>query len=586
MDDGLDRGGTKDLRRLAPALKFLLPYKKQILFASFALVVTACATLLIGQGVRLLIDNGFAGGDGQALNEALSYFVSFVALLTVGTFVRFYFVSWIGERISADIRVAVFSRLLGMHPGFFEVNLPSEIQTRITTDTTLLQTVIGSSVSVALRNVLLFFGGMILLIVTSPFLALIAIGVVPIVVIPIVFFGRKVRHLSRQSQDRLAEVGTFAGESLRHIKTVQAFSHEDKDEISFIGHAEDAFLVAVRRIKHRALLIAVVMLLVFGAVGIMIWVGGQNVILGTTSPGELAAFIFYAVLVAGAVGAISEVYSDLQRAAGATERLVELLESPVMISSPEQPRALVEENIELEFSKVSFAYETRPEIQVLSEIDFRVGPGEMVAIVGPSGAGKSTIFDLTQRFYDPTSGSIEINGAEIKEFSLQEIRDKMGYVAQDPILFSGSLKSNLLYVNRQVSEEDIKEALELAKVDFIDDLPNGLETLIGEDGVGLSGGQRQRIAIARALLSKPSILLLDEATSALDAESESKIRSSIEKLKGKMSILVVAHRISTVRQADRILVIDKGRLIGEGSHEQLRSNNILYEKFADIQFVA
>ena len=392
--------------------------------------------------------------------------------------------------------------------------------------------------------------------------------------------------MSRQSQDRLAEVGTFAGESLRHIKTVQAFSHEDKDEISFIGHAEDAFLVAVRRIKHRALLIAVVMLLVFGAVGIMIWVGGQNVILGTTSPGELAAFIFYAVLVAGAVGAISEVYSDLQRAAGATERLVELLESPVMISSPEQPRAVVEDNVELEFSKVSFAYETRPEIQVLSEIDFRVGAGEMVAIVGPSGAGKSTIFDLTQRFYDPTSGSIEINGAEIKEFSLQEIRDKMGYVAQDPILFSGSLKSNLLYVNRQVSEEDIKEALELAKVDFIDDLPNGLETLIGEDGVGLSGGQRQRIAIARALLSKPSILLLDEATSALDAESESKIRSSIEKLKGKMSILVVAHRISTVRQADRILVIDKGRLIGEGSHEQLRSNNILYEKFADIQFVA
>ena len=586
MDDGLDRGGTKDLRRLAPALKFLLPYKKQILFASFALVVTACATLLIGQGVRLLIDNGFGGGDGDALNEALSYFISFVVLLTVGTFVRFYFVSWIGERISADIRVAVFSRLLRMHPGFFEVNLPSEIQTRITTDTTLLQTVIGSSVSVALRNILLFFGGMILLIVTSPSLALIAIGGVPIVVIPIVFFGRKVRFLSRQSQDRLADVGTFAGESLRHIKTVQSFSHEEKDEFSFTGHAEEAFLVAVRRIKHRALLIAAVMLLVFGAVGIMIWVGGQNVILGTTSPGQLAAFIFYAVLVAGATGAISEVYSDLQRAAGATERLVELLESPVMISSPAQPRVLSGDHVELEFRKVSFAYETRPEIQVLSEIDFLVGSGEMVAIVGPSGAGKSTIFDLTQRFYDPTSGSVTINGSQIKDFSLQEIRDKMGYVSQDPVLFSGSLKSNLLYVNRRVSEEDLREALELAKVDFVDDLPNGLDTLVGEDGVGLSGGQRQRIAIARALLSKPAILLLDEATSALDAESESKIRSSIEKLKGRMSILVVAHRISTVRQADRILVIDKGRLIGEGSHEQLRSNNILYEKFADIQFVA
>ena len=586
MDDGLDRGGTKDLRRLAPALKFLLPYKKQILFASFALVVTACATLLIGQGVRLLIDNGFGGGDGEALNEALSYFVSFVVLLTVGTFVRFYFVSWIGERISADIRVAVFSRLLRMHPGFFEVNFPSEIQTRITTDTTLLQTVIGSSVSVALRNILLFFGGMILLIVTSPSLALIAIGGVPIVVIPIVVFGRKVRFLSRQSQDRLADVGTFAGESLRHIKTVQSFSHEEKDEFSFTGHAEEAFLVAVRRIKHRALLIAAVMLLVFGAVGIMIWVGGQNVILGTTSPGQLAAFIFYAVLVAGATGAISEVYSDLQRAAGATERLVELLESPVMISSPAQPRVLSGDHVELEFRKVSFAYETRPEIQVLSEIDFLVGSGEMVAIVGPSGAGKSTIFDLTQRFYDPTSGSITINGSQIKDFSLQEIRDKMGYVSQDPVLFSGSLKSNLLYVNRRVSEEDIREALELAKVDFVDELPNGLDTLVGEDGVGLSGGQRQRIAIARALLSKPSILLLDEATSALDAESESKIRSSIEKLKGRMSILVVAHRIYTVRQADRILVIDKGRLIGEGSHEQLRSNNILYEKFVDIQFVA
>ena len=309
-------------------------------------------------------------------------------------------------------------------------------------------------------------------------------------------------------------------------------------------------------------------------------------ILGTTSPGQLAAFIFYAVLVAGATGAISEVYSDLQRAAGATERLVELLESPFMISSPAHPRVLSGDHVELEFRKVSFAYETRPEIQVLSEIDFLVGSGEMVAIVGPSGAGKSTIFDLTQRFYDPTSGSVTINGSQIKDFSLQEIRDKMGYVSQDPVLFSGSLKSNLLYVNRRVSEEDIREALELAKVDFVDDLPNGLDTLVGEDGVGLSGGQRQRIAIARALLSKPSILLLDEATSALDAESESKIRSSIEKLKGRMSILVVAHRISTVRQADRILVIDKGRLIGEGSHEQLRSNNILYEKFADIQFVA
>ena len=586
MEDGHDRGGTKDIRRLTPALKFLSPYRTQIICASVALVITAGATLLIGQGVRLLIDSGFSSGNNDSLDEALIYFVSFVVLLTLGTFIRFYFVSWIGERISADIRIAVFSRLLRMHPGFFEVNLPSEIQTRITTDTTLLQTVIGSSVSVALRNILLFFGGMILLVVTSPFLSLIAIGGVPLVVIPIVVFGRKVRSLSRESQDRLADVGTYAGESLRHIKTVQAFNHQEKDEASFIGYAEDAFSVAVKRIKQRALLIAIVMLLVFGAIAVMIWVGGQNVILGSTTAGELGAFIFYAVLVAGAVGAISEVYSDLQRAAGATERLVELLESPIEIVSPAEPKVLDFAKVNLEFKKVSFAYATRPHNTVLSDIDFQVNSGEMVAIVGPSGAGKSTMFDLIQRFYDPSSGVIELNGRDIKEFSLEAVRGELGFVAQDPILFSGTLRSNLLYVNRLVSDGDINEALELAHVDFIDDLPKGLDTKIGEDGVGLSGGQRQRIAIARALLARPSILLLDEATSALDAESESKIRSSIEQMKGSMSILVVAHRISTVRQADRILVIDKGKLVGEGNHEQLRASNIMYEKFADIQFVA
>ncbi len=586
MEDGHERGGTKDIRRLTPALKFLSPYRTQIICASVALVITAGATLLIGQGVRLLIDSGFSSGNNDSLDEALIYFVSFVVLLTLGTFIRFYFVSWIGERISADIRIAVFSRLLRMHPGFFEVNLPSEIQTRITTDTTLLQTVIGSSVSVALRNILLFFGGMILLVVTSPFLSLIAIGGVPLVVIPIVVFGRKVRSLSRESQDRLADVGTYAGESLRHIKTVQAFNHQEKDEASFIGYAEDAFSVAVKRIKQRALLIAIVMLLVFGAIAVMIWVGGQNVILGSTTAGELGAFIFYAVLVAGAVGAISEVYSDLQRAAGATERLVELLESPIEIMSPAEPKVLDFAKVNLEFKKVSFAYATRPHNRVLSDIDFQVNSGEMVAIVGPSGAGKSTMFDLIQRFYDPSSGVIELNGRDIKEFSLEAVRGELGFVAQDPILFSGTLRSNLLYVNRLVSDADINEALELAHVDFIDDLPKGLDTKIGEDGVGLSGGQRQRIAIARALLARPSILLLDEATSALDAESESKIRSSIEQMKGSMSILVVAHRISTVRQADRILVIDKGKLVGEGNHEQLRASNIMYEKFADIQFVA
>ena len=586
MEDGHDRDSSKNLKSLTPAFKFLLPYKIQIACASVALVITAFATLLIGQGIRILIDTGFSGGNLSSLNEALTYFVLFVLLLTIGTFVRFYFVSWIGERISADIRVAVFSRLVRMHPAFFEANLPSEIQTRITTDTTLLQTVIGSSVSIALRNILLFLGGMVLLVVTSPYLSLIAFGCVPLVVGPIVVFGRRVRRLSRLSQDKLADVGTVAGESLRHIKTVQSFNHQKKDEEHFNKHAESAFSVSIQRIRQRAFLIAIVMLLVFGAVGSMIWVGGQNVISGSGSAGELAAFIFYAVLVAGAVGAISEVYSDLQRAAGATERLVELLESPIEIDDPKVPRVLKSERIDLSFNHVGFNYPSRPDVKVLSDFCFRVNNGEMVALVGPSGAGKSTIFDLAQRFYDPALGSIEMNGVDIRTFSLEAIRDSIGFVAQEPTLFSGTLRSNLLYVDKEVSDMDLEEALALAHVDFISDLPKGLDTVVGEDGVGLSGGQRQRLAIARALLAKPSVLLLDEATSALDAESENKIRASIEKLKGSMTILVIAHRISTVRQADRILVIDKGMLVGEGSHDELRLSNSMYEKFAEIQFVA
>ena len=587
MDEGLDREVNKDLTRLTPALKFLRPYVKQVAIASVALIITAAATLSIGQGVRMVIDSGFASGDAAILTDTLGLFASFVVLLTVGTFIRFYFVSWVGERVSADIRLAVFNHLIHMHPGFFEQNAPSEIQSRITTDTTLLQTVIGSSVSIALRNVLMFIGGLTLLFITNVKLSLIVLASVPLVVFPIILFGRKVRQLSRSSQDRLADVGSFAGESLRHIKIVQSFNHQGQDEAAFETRVDSAFDISIERIRQRAVLIAVVMLLVFGAVAVMLWVGGQDVIAGQTSAGELAAFIFYAFIVAGSVGAISEVLTDLQRAAGAMERLMELLHSPSDIEEPAAPLAFDAQEVEVAVQGLSFRYPTRPDVQVLDDVSFTIAPGEMLALVGPSGAGKSTVFDLLQRFYLPAEGSILFNGVNQTELELGALRDVVGFVPQDPVMFSGTIAENMHYAKAGLSDEEIRHALEVAHAwDFVEALPEGLQTKVGEDGVGLSGGQRQRLAIARALLSKPAILLLDEATSALDAESEHKIRSSIDALKGQMTIVVIAHRLSTVRKADRILVLQEGRIVGTGSHDELMASSDLYARFAQMQFAA
>jgi len=586
-EEGLDREVNKDLTRLTPALKFLRPYVKQVVAASFALVITAGATLSIGQGLRLVIDSGFASGQANVLVESITLFAAFVLVLTIGTFVRFYFVSWVGERVSADIRLAVFRHLIRLHPGFFEVNAPSEIQSRITTDTTLLQTVIGSSVSIALRNVLMFVGGLALLFVTNAKLSLIVVASVPFVVAPVVLFGRRVRRLSRTSQDRLAVVGSFAGESLRHIKIVQSFNHENLDDQAFTERVGQAFTVSLQRIRQRAVLVAIVMLLVFGAVAAMLWVGGQDVLRGDTTAGELAAFIFYAFIVAGSVGAISEVLSDLQRAAGAMERLMELLHSPNEIIDPKAPKSLSSREVTLSVEALSFSYSTRPDVNVLENVSFKAVPGEMIAVVGPSGAGKSTLFDLMQRFYVPSAGSIKMDGIDTAELKLQELRGRMGFVPQDPVMFAGSIRENLLYANAQARPEVIDEALHLAHaIDFVTKLPDQLETVIGEGGVGLSGGERQRLAIARALISNPSVLLLDEATSALDAESEHHIRLSIEGLKGQMTIVVIAHRLSTVRQADRILVLDEGRLLSSGSHEELMASSDLYAKFAKMQFAA
>jgi len=595
MENEPDRPASREITKLRPVWKFLAPYRWQVAFASIALVVTAGVTLSIGQGMRMVIDQGLSNGSALVLEQSILVFAVLGIILTVGTFVRFYFVSWVGERVSADIRRTVFAHLIRLHPGFFEINQPTEIQSRITTDTTLLQTVIGSSVSIALRNMLMFGGGLILLFVTNAKLSLIVVASVPFVVAPVILFGRRVRNLSRTSQDTLAEVGSYVGESLRNIKIVQSFNHEERDIGVFQQRVDTAFRVAVRRIVQRSWLVALVMMLVLGAIATMLWVGGQDVLAQRTSPGELAAFIFYAFIVAGSVGAISEVYSDLQRAAGATERLVELLNSPSLLPEAEHPVQLAPRHRgdasagggRLEVRNLCFAYPSRLQQQVLRDLSFVVAPGEMVALVGPSGAGKSTLFDLLQRFYDPTAGQILLDGIDLRELRLADVRERIGFVPQDSVLFAGTLESNVRYGAPDASPAEMARALRLAHAsEFVGAMPEGLSTSVGEGGVGLSGGQKQRLAIARALLTAPEILLLDEATSALDAQSEEHIRQTIAELKGRCTILVIAHRLSTVREADRILVLADGRLEGSGSHDELLQSSELYARFARIQFAS
>ena len=582
MVDDLELQSRQNLRGLAPALDFLKPYRWRVVAAFFALMLTASVTLAFGQGLRLIIDQGFQASTPELLKMNISLLSGIILILALGTYVRYYFVSWIGERVSADIRNAVYAHLIELHPGFFEANSSSEIQSRITTDTTLLQTVIGSSVSIALRNLMMFFGGIVLLVVTNARLSLLVLVCAPLVVLPIVLFGRRVRRLSRASQDTLAEVGVHAGESLRQIKLVQAFNHQRTDVARFSQHVDEAFRAAVARIRQRAWLIGTVMVLVLVAVAVRLWVGGQEVLTGRTSAGELMAFIFYAVIVAASVGAMSEIYGELQRAAGATERLVELLTARSELEEPEVGVGSVSEAT-LEFDGVYFAYPRRLDVDVLSDVSFKVLDGEMVALVGPSGAGKSTVLELAQRFYDVTQGSVLFGGESVRQFRLDDLRRNMAYVPQDAALLGGSIEENLRYGDSAASDETVRAALESANADFVLGLRDGLGTLLGENGQGLSGGERQRIAIARALVADPRLLILDEATSALDPRSEEAIRHTISRQHGKRTVLIVAHRLSTVLQADRIIVFDRGCILGEGSHDELISSNKLYRQFASVQ---
>jgi ATP-binding cassette subfamily B protein len=571
---------------LAFARRFLAPYRGTVMLAGLALLFTATITLSIGQGIRILIDQGMATGSNAMLNQAVLVFLGLALALAVGTFIRFYLVSWLGERVVTDIRQQVFSHLLTLHPGFFDANRSLEIQSRLTTDTTLLQSVIGSSVSMALRNLLMMVGGIIWLFVTNVKLTLIVMLAVPLVVFPILLFGRRVRRLSRDSQDRVADVGAYVGETLSQIRIVQAYNHEPVDRRFFARVAENAFDVARLRIRQRALLIAVVITLVLGAVGMMLWVGGSDVIAGRITGGELAAFVFYSIIVGSAVASISEVIGELQRAAGAAERLDELLHAQALVQAPAQPRAFqgpVAGALSLE--GVCYAYPSAPGRNALDQLDLTVHAGETLALVGPSGAGKTTLFDLLLRFFDPQQGRICIDGIDIRDMTPATLRACFALVPQHPVLFFGTVADNLRYGRPEATDDEVHEAARVANADdFIRALPQGYDTRLGDGGTGLSGGQRQRLAIARAVLSGAPVLLLDEATSALDAHSESLVQQALERVMQDRTTLVIAHRLATVRDADRIAVLDQGRLQALGSHEALMAASPLYARLAALQF--
>lgn len=571
------------IRRIFP---FLAPYKLRLALAGVALIVAAATVIAMGEGLRLLVDQGFSGNGAATLDRALVIMLVVVVILAAASAARFYFVAWIGERLVADIRRAVFDHVLSLSPAFFEATRTGEIMSRLTTDTTLVQMVVGSSASMAARNLLMLVGGVAMLIVTNPKLTLLVAAIVPIVVFTILIIGRRVRRLSRASQDRIADVSDYVEENLNAIRIVQAFGHETLDRATFAARVENAFAAATHRINARAFLTGLVVLLVFGAVGVVLWIGGLDVLAGRITAGELTAFVFYAALVAGSVGSLSEFMGDLQQAAGASERLMDLLATRSDITPPANPVPLPERGQgAVAFRNVTFRYPARPDHAALENFSLQVSPGETVALVGPSGAGKSTVFQLLLRFYDPQSGVITLDGVALKDADPQAVRARLGLVPQDPVIFSGNAWENIRYGRPEASDSDVRAAADAAAAtEFIERLPEGFGTDLGARGVRLSGGQRQRIAIARAILRNPAVLLLDEATSALDAESERMVQLALERLMKGRTTLVIAHRLATVLKAGRIVVMDQGRIIDIGSHGELLGRCGLYARLAELQF--
>ena len=568
-------------------LQFLSPYKIKVIAAIVFLLIGSLAWLSLGQGVKLMVDEGFVTENSSRLNEIMLIIIGITAISGSAVFCRFYLMTWLGERVSADIRLQVYHHLLSLSPAFFASQRTGEVISRFTADSTLIQSVVSSSLSMALRSSVTVLGGMVMMGFTSIKLTLLVLLAVPLVLGPVSFFGRKVRKLSRKSQDKVGDLGAYIDETLHEIHTVQAYTHEAKDRELFSQRVESVMDVAKGRIKYRTILISSVMFLSIAAIAFVTWVGAQDVMAGNITGGELSAFMFYAVMVAGSVATISEVFSEIQRASGAAERLLELVHTPVDIPQQAIPAHLPQPVVGLlQFENINFAYPSDQNQPVIRQLSMSINPGERVALVGPSGAGKSTLFELMMRFYQPKNGQILLDGIDISTLPLAELRQQYALVPQESVIFAMNVFDNVRYGRLDASDEEVVLACVAAKADeFIREFPDGYLTYLGERGVRLSGGQKQRIAIARAILADRPLLLLDEATSALDAVSEVKVKQALDSLMATRTTVIIAHRLATVINADRIFVMDKGQLVASGTHSELMITNELYREFASLQLL-
>lgn len=580
-----EREKSREIGGLRALIPFLMPYRGLMFGAMLALVLTACVSLTLPMAVRRVVDT-FGSDDLMLLDQYFGAALGIAALLAIGTALRFALVTRLGERVVADIRTAVFDRVIGMSPAFYENVMTGEVLSRITTDTTLIQSVIGSSVSIALRNVLMFIGGLVLMLLTSAKLAGLVLLIVPAVVIPILVLGRRLRAISRENQDWIAASSGNASESLTSVQTVQAFTHEAASRAQFLEMTEASYDVAKRRINTRALMTVIVIFLAFAGVVGVLWIGARDVSSGAMTVGGLVQFVIYAVMVAGAVGALSEIWGELQRAAGATERLVELLQAKDTVVDPVAAKVLPDRAVgQIAFEDVRFFYPSRPETAALDGVTLDIKAGETVAFVGPSGAGKTTIIQMLLRFYDPTSGRILLDGMDLRDLARSDFRRAIALVPQDPVIFAASARDNIRFGRLDATDAEVEAAGQAAAAhEFIAALPDGYDSYLGERGVMLSGGQKQRIAIARAILRDAPILLLDEATSALDAESERAVQAAVDRLSVGRTTLIVAHRLSTVKKADRIIVLDAGQVVAQGTHDELVAKGGLYARLARLQF--
>jgi ATP-binding cassette, subfamily B, bacterial len=568
-------------------LRFLYPYRRRVALAVAALLVSVGCVLTLGRGLQHVVDRGFGSGDPRLLDQALAAMIVVVLVYAAATWVRFYLMMSTGERVVTDLRRAVFDHLLALEPAFFEKERTGEVVSRLTNDTTLLQQVIGYGLSMFVRNALMMAGAAVMLFVTSWKLALLVLVGAPATLLPILLLGRRVRRLSRASQDRVADVSAYVDEAVHEIRTVQAYAHEDADRAGFARHAEAAYAAGVERISYKAFLIAAVILIAFSAVGVILWIGGHDVFAGRLTQGELAAFVFYAAVVATGAGAVAEVWGELQRAAGSTERLAELLDARAHIVAPPAPvSAPAHSPLRIDLEEIRFSYPARPATPALERFTLRVAPGERVALVGPSGAGKSTVFALLLRFYDPQQGAVRIGGVDLREMAPRAARGLVAVVPQEPVIFAASVLENVRYGRPDAPREAVHAACEKAcALEFIERLPQGLDTPLGERGVTLSGGQKQRLSIARALLADRPILLLDEATSSLDAAAERQVQQGLEALEQGRTTLVIAHRLATVQNAARIVVLERGGIAAQGTHAELMRQGGLYASLARLQFL-